>query len=75
MKQRSKNAKTQANEKAERTAAEPNPPAPTPEQIRKRAQEIFEARGCAPGGELEDWLQAERELKSGTGPRVENPAN
>jgi hypothetical protein len=42
---------------------------PTPEQIRRRAQEIFEARGSAPGSELDDWLQAETELKSGLGLR------
>lgn len=34
-----------------------------PERIRKRAYELFEARGCQPGYELDDWLQAEREVK------------
>jgi len=63
MKPRNKNAKTQMYEKPEQTAAQPKPPAPTPEQIRRRAQEIFEARGSAPGHELDDWLEAERELK------------
>ena len=65
MKQRNKNANTQTHEKPEQTAAQPKPPAPTPEQIRKRAQEIFEARGSAPGCEVDDWLQAEIEVKSG----------
>jgi len=37
--------------------------APTLEEIRQRAQEIFTARGGAPGKELDDWLQAEQELK------------
>lgn len=32
------------------------------EEIRKRAFELFERRGGAPGGELEDWFQAERDL-------------
>jgi HSP20 family protein len=32
------------------------------ENIRKRAFELFERRGGAPGGELEDWVQAERDL-------------
>jgi hypothetical protein len=36
---------------------------PTVEEIRQRAQEIFIARGGAPGKELEDWLRAEQELK------------
>ena len=33
------------------------------EEIRQRAQEIFMVRGGAPGRELDDWLQAEQELK------------
>ena len=32
------------------------------ENIRKRAFQLFERRGGAPGGELEDWVQAERDL-------------
>jgi NADPH:quinone reductase-like Zn-dependent oxidoreductase len=31
-------------------------------QIRIRAYELYLARGAQPGGELEDWLQAQREL-------------
>jgi hypothetical protein len=31
--------------------------------IRKRAYEFFEARGCEPGHDLEDWLRAELEIK------------
>lgn len=38
---------------------------PTREQIERRAYEIFQARGDAPGTELSDWLQAEHELKAG----------
>ena len=34
----------------------------TEEHIRQRAHEIWEARGGAPGNELDDWLQAEREI-------------
>jgi hypothetical protein len=34
-----------------------------PDLIRKHAYQIFEARGRQPGHELEDWLQAEREIK------------
>jgi hypothetical protein len=41
---------------------------PTAEQIRQRAREIYLARGGAAGRELEDWLQAERELKAGKHP-------
>jgi hypothetical protein len=32
------------------------------DKIRRRAYEIYLERGSEPGRELEDWLQAEREL-------------
>lgn len=35
----------------------------TYEEIARRAYEIYRARGSEPGRELEDWLQAERELR------------
>ena len=33
------------------------------DEIRTRAYELYLARGAQPGGELEDWLRAESELK------------
>jgi len=36
--------------------------APTLEQIQIRAYEIYLERQGAPGNQIEDWLQAEREL-------------
>jgi hypothetical protein len=36
------------------------------EDIRRRASEIYLERGEQPGRELDDWLQAERELERGT---------
>lgn len=33
------------------------------EEVARRAYELFEARGGAEGGELDDWLEAERQLK------------
>ncbi len=36
---------------------------PTEEQIRRRAYQIYMARGCTPGDPMADWLQAERELR------------
>jgi pyocin large subunit-like protein len=36
--------------------------APTRGQVARRAFEIYLARGGAPGHEVEDWAQAEREL-------------
>src|ERR1700730_11846845 len=35
------------------------------EEIRRRAYEIYLEGGEQPGRELDDWLQAERELKRG----------
>ena len=35
------------------------------EEIKRRAYEIYLARDGQPGGELDDWLQAERELERG----------
>ena len=34
------------------------------DEVRRRAYEIYLERGCLPGQELEDWLQAEREFES-----------
>ena len=33
-------------------------------EIRRRAYELYERRGCTPGQENEDWLIAEREVLS-----------
>lgn len=38
--------------------------APNYDEIRRRAYEIYLERGSLPGEELEDWLQAEREIES-----------
>ena len=40
---------------------------PAPAEIAKRAHEIYEARGGTHGCDLDDWLQAERELKAEAG--------
>ncbi len=37
---------------------------PTEQQIAARAHQIFVNRGAAPGSDLDDWLQAERELSA-----------
>jgi Protein of unknown function (DUF2934) len=41
--------------------------APTEAQIRARAHEIYVQRGGQNGSELDDWLQAERELRGSAG--------
>jgi len=35
---------------------------PTPEQTRARAYQIYLQRGCQPGHDTDDWLQAEYHL-------------
>ncbi len=40
------------------------PAEPAEEYIRRRAYEIYLARGRTPGQEVQDWLLAERELRS-----------
>jgi hypothetical protein len=34
------------------------------DEIRRRAYEIYQERGCTPGDEHEDWLAAEREIRA-----------
>lgn len=34
------------------------------EEIRRRAYELYEQRGGAPGHEHEDWISAEREVQA-----------
>jgi hypothetical protein len=66
--------RTVSNTKTERSISYAQPVAPrtngrsegpTEEQIAKRAYELFEARGGEHGHDVEDWLQAERELRIG----------
>jgi hypothetical protein len=48
-------------------ANEPAPPpvsSPDANAVAQRAFEIYESRGRIDGYDVEDWLQAERELKS-----------
>jgi hypothetical protein len=44
------------------------------ERIAKRAYEMAAQRGFTPGHELQDWLQAEREIEAGP-PRNTPPDN
>lgn len=39
---------------------------PTPDDVARRAFELYEARGGESGAELDDWLRAERELREST---------
>jgi hypothetical protein len=39
--------------------------APTLDEIRTRAFEIYVAEGCREGSDMENWLKAEQELRAG----------
>ena len=51
--------------------AGPDKPKPGHDEIRKRAQEIYEerVRKNVPGDEESDWLKAEKELCAKTAPK------
>jgi len=34
------------------------------DKIRRRAQELYEKRGCLPGNDWADWFEAEKQIKS-----------
>jgi hypothetical protein len=38
--------------------------APSADDVARRAYELYESRGSEPGRDLDDWLQAERELSA-----------
>jgi hypothetical protein len=67
MKQKKNNKQTDTNnatrEDGVKTIAKANASTPQ-DRIRQRAYEIHQARGGAPGQDLDDWLQAEREIKA-----------
>jgi hypothetical protein len=60
---------------AQKTTASPEPDANSAPPIdrsvvARRAYDLYEARGRESGHDVEDWLQAERELKEATSPTV-----
>jgi len=62
MKQQSKRKKPESGNPAPKEGVAIMLKHPAEEQIRQRALEIHKARGGGPSQELDDWLQAEREL-------------
>lgn len=45
------------------TSDEPTVVIPIEQQVKQRAYELYEQRGRADGHDLDDWLQAECEVK------------
>lgn len=53
-----------------RTRGGPDPP---PEQIAEQAYKRYVERGGEPGRDVEDWLEAERELREPEGRPADEP--
>jgi hypothetical protein len=54
---------------ASKSTADPNTGKfPTSDEIQSRAYQIYMERGGVDGSDLEDWLQAERELRQSANP-------
>ena len=45
----------------DRVAMMPHP-VPSPHEIRERAYQLYESRGCEAGQDEQDWLRAEQQL-------------
>jgi hypothetical protein len=60
-----RNETTEAVGTQAETSAVPVGSSARDEEIRRRAYEIYLQCGDQPGSELDDWLQAERELERG----------
>jgi hypothetical protein len=56
------------------TKATPTTFIPGDDDIARRAFELYCARGCENGHDIEDWLQAERELHQATAAIVSRPS-
>jgi hypothetical protein len=53
---------SQINDKLSKPTSKIPNPTMLEEQIRRRAYELYEARGLEDGHDLDDWLQAEAEI-------------
>jgi hypothetical protein len=56
---------TEPRKKLEMVKTEPRRVVPInlEDEIRRRAYELYQQRGAAPGSDVEDWLAAEREVR------------
>ena len=42
------------------------------DRIERRAYELYMERGCGDGQAMDDWCRAEKEVRTGSGSRVES---
>jgi hypothetical protein len=63
--------------KADRMRGNGAPQNVSDEEVARRAYEIYQYRGGTHGADLDDWLEAERQLRPGATrvPRPEKPAS
>ena len=54
---------TELHRRSDKTTPENQPAVPSEEAIRDRAYHKYEERGREPGHDVDDWLEAERELQ------------
>lgn len=59
--------RTAAPKRRKARSLSPDRSAVSPQEISRRAYEIYESRGYAGGDPLDDWLRAERELANSAG--------
>ena len=50
------------------TRLEEMPAAPAPDDVARRAYEIYQSRGGDDGSDVDDWLRAEAELRNAARP-------
>ena len=65
--------KNPAAETTEPNSAQVTPPYPTHEDVQRRAYEIYLSQGRTDGRDLDNWLQAERELSQANGSATSAP--
>jgi DUF2934 family protein len=56
-------AKDMAEKTRKELRTEHEPRNPSRDEIARRAYDLYQERGAAPGGEVDDWLRAEQELR------------
>ena len=57
----------------ERDAGRQDTRTPSQEEVARRAYELFQSRGGETGHDVEDWLEAERELSRASRSEVHEP--
>ena len=73
-KRRTVNAVTRAADRGPKSAVLSRSAHVTDSNIACRAYDLYRARGCEHGQDVNDWLQAERDLRGAAGVTVARPS-